>query len=90
MERDEKKQKIKALVDEMLEISRKDMSKKIDRILNSGSLDIDNWREDYNPMILPKIIITALLQNESTQYDGSGTSFEKEIKKEVKNLSYFL
>ena len=90
MERDVKKLKIKALVNEMLEISRHRMSDKIDVALNSGALDIDNWEEDNNPMILPRIIITALLKDESTQYDARGTSFEKEIKKGVRNLTYYV
>jgi len=41
-------------------------------------------------MILPKCIVIALLQNESRQYSGRGTSFEKRVKREVKNISYFL
>lgn len=41
-------------------------------------------------MILPKCIVTALLQNESRQYEGKGTSFEKTVKREVKNITYFL
>ena len=32
-------------------------------------------------MILPKCIVTAILQDESTQYEGKGTSFEKQVKK---------
>jgi hypothetical protein len=41
-------------------------------------------------MIIPKCITTALLEQECTQWDASGTSFEKQIKKEVKNIRYFL
>ena len=66
------------------------MESKIDGALNSGAIDIDSWQEDDSPMVLPKIIITAILENESTQYQGKGTSFEKKIKKEVKNLKYFI
>mgnify|MGYP003338283452 CR=1 FL=1 len=83
----EKKEKIKSLVIDMLKESNNAMIKKIDKLLTSGAIDIDNWDER---MILPKCIVTALLQDESTQYEGKGTSFEKQVKKEVKNLKYFL
>ena len=85
-----KRDKIKALVVNLLEQSHEEMYWKIDAALNSGAIDIDSWQEDDSPMVLPKIIITAILENESTQYQGKGTSFEKKIKKEVKNLRYFL
>lgn len=86
----EKRIIIKAHVEDMLNGSRLEMLRKIDRVLDSGVIDIDEWDENTNPMILPKCIVTALLQNEATQYDGKGTSFEKQIKKDVKNISYYL
>lgn len=85
-----KRDKIKGLVVDLLNQSHEEMYFKIDAALNSGAIDIDSWQEDDSPMILPKIIITAILENESTQYQGKGTSFEKKIKKEVKNLKYFI
>lgn len=84
------KRKIKSLVEDMLNESHEAMIKKIDKVLNSGYVDVDGWDENHNPMILPKCIVTAILQNESKQYEGKGTSFEKEIKKEVKNIKYFI
>ena len=42
------------------------------------------------PMILIKSIVTALLEDEATQYSASGTRFKKEVKKEVKNFKQFL
>lgn len=86
----EKKEKIKGLVSDMLKESYEAMLKKIDKALNSGAVDIDKWNDKINPMILPKCIVTAILENESTQYLGIGTSFEKEVKKEVKNIRYFI
>lgn len=74
----------------MLNESHEAMIKKIDKALNSGAIDIDSWDESHNPMILPKCITTAIMQNESAQYEGKGTSFEKEVKKEVRNIRYFL
>ena len=66
------------------------MIKKIDRALNSGALDIENWNEKTSPMILPKTIATAILESEATQYSARGTSFERRIKRDVKNLRYFI
>lgn len=86
----EKKSEIKKLVEEMLTESHETMMKKIDKILSSGCVDIGGWDRADAPMILPKCIVTALLQNESTQYEGKGTSFESRVKKEVRNIRYFL
>lgn len=86
----EKADKIKSLVTDMLNDSHQAMIKKIDKALNSGAIDVDSWDENDKPMIVPKCIVTAILEQESTQYSGSGTSFEKQIKKEVKNIRYFI
>jgi len=86
----EKQKKIKSLVVDMLNYSHKAMVEKIDAALNSGAVDIDSWDEKNAPMILPKCIVTALLQRESNQYEGKGTSFEKKIKKETSNLKYYI
>jgi hypothetical protein len=90
METNEKIEKIRELVHDMLTESYGVMVKRIDRAIYSGAIDIDAWNPNDKPMILPKIITTAILRNGSTQYEGKGTSFEKQIKKEVKNLQYFL
>ena len=87
---DEKKELIKSYVIEMLDFSKECMVKKLTTALNCGALDIDNWNENSSPMIVPKIIVAALLESESTQYSAKGTSFERKIKKEVKNLRYFI
>ena len=81
-----KKDKIKSLVEDMLNESHEAMMKKIEKLLISDLIDIDNWDEFHNPMILPKCIVTAILKNESTHYKAKGTSFEKQLKKEVANL----
>ena len=86
----EKREKIRQLVLGMLNKSHDTMTKKIDKLLDSGAVDIDSWDEVSNSMILPKCIVTAILQNESHQYEGKGTSFEKQVKKEVNNLLYFI
>ena len=87
METINKREKIKSLVLTMLEDSYDSMVRNIDKALDSGAIDVDGWDET---MILPKCILTAVLEQESTQYSAKGTSFEKEVKKEVKNIRYFL
>lgn len=84
------KEKIKSLVQSMITESTLSMNKKIDKVLNSGAIDIETWNENNNSMIVPKAILIALLQNEAGQYSAKGTSFEKVINKEVKNLSHFI
>lgn len=81
-----KKLHIKSLVISLLNDSHRAMNERVDKLLNSGALDIDNWNENDNSMILPKSIAIALLQEESKQYECKGTIFEKRIKKEVKNI----
>lgn len=87
---EEKKDKIKSLAEDMLKESFDNMIRKVEKALNSGAIDIDSWDENDKPMILPKCIVTAILQIESTQYEGKGTSYEKGIKKEVERIRYFL
>jgi hypothetical protein len=86
----EKRNKVKTLAEDMLTESFELMIKKVEKVLTSGAIDIESWDEKNSPMILPKCIVTAILQNESTQYEGKGTTFEKQIKGEVKNIRYFL
>ncbi len=85
-----KHKKIKSLVSDMLKQSNKAMIDKVDNLLKSGAIDVDAWDESNAPMILPKCIVMALFEQESRQYSGTGTSFEKMIKREVKNIRYFL
>jgi len=83
-------QKIEAHVNEMLAESIQHMSQKVKKAISCGALDIENWDEKDAPMIIPKIIIQAVLQSEAEQYSAKGTSFERKINKEVKNLRYFI
>lgn len=85
-----KKEKIRSLVIEMLNESHEAMIKNVEKALNSGAIDTEQWDERTNKMIIPKCIVTAILQKESEQYEGKGTSFEKQVKREVKNIRYFI
>jgi hypothetical protein len=86
----EKRNKVKSLAEDMLKESFDSMIKKVEKALSSGAIDIELWDENNSPMILPKCIVAAILQNESTQYEGKGTTFAKQIKKEVGNIRCFI
>lgn len=86
----ENKEKIKEIVKHLLDQSAESMEAKIEKAIKSGALDISNWDEKFNSMILPKTIVIALLEDEADQYKGRGTSYEKQIKKDVNNLKCYL
>lgn len=86
----DKKAKIKKLALSMLKESFEKSKLKIDKAINSGAIDIDAWDENNGKMLVPKAIVTAILIDESKQYDGAGTSFEKSQKKNIKNIGLFL
>jgi len=86
----EKRNHIRTMVTDMLNIANEAMINKIDKALSCGAIDLDDWSEDCNPMVLPKCIIIALLEDEADQYKAAGTKFEKQVKNEVKNLKYYL
>jgi len=83
-------EKIERIALEMIDDSVQHMKAKVKKAIKSGALDIENWDEYNKPMIIPKVIIQAVLQSESEQYSPKGTSFEREINKEVKNLRYYI
>jgi diphthamide synthase subunit DPH2 len=86
----DKKDKIRSLVTDMINDSCEKMKNNIDIVFNSGCIDIDGWDESIKPMLLPKAIVAGLLANESHQYDGKGTCYEKTQKKEVNNIIKFI
>ena len=90
MTNEEKRARIKALALELLEQSHADMVKKIDKALNSGAVDPESWSPLFAPMILPKCIVGAILEDEAAQYDGGGTSYAKEMKADIKNIRRFI
>jgi len=86
-----KKTQLKKLVKELLKESHKAQIEKIEKALNSGAIDIDSWDSENNPMITPKIITTAILEDAAaTHYSCRNTTFERQTKKDIKNLRYFI
>ena len=90
MEAVSKKDKIKGLVAEMIGYSQEAMLEKLERVMNSGCIDIEGWDEENGKMLLPKAIMTALLESEHYQYSGEGTTYARKQKKEVRNIRYFI
>lgn len=90
MTTDEKKLEIKTRVQHMLDESYHDMLNKIDKVLNSGAIDVAAWDPKSEPMIVPRIIVTALMESESGEWAAKGTSYEKRIRKGANNIKCFV
>jgi hypothetical protein len=60
-----------------------ELEKELDKILEAGCLDLTKYENDF---ILPKIIFSAILKNESFQF----APMSKEYQQEIKNVSKFL
>ena len=85
-----KRAMIKSHCVDMLTRSLVEMTKKIDKALNSGAIDVDGWDPNVNPMLLPKAMVIAIMEDEADQYSAKGTSFETQISYESKNIKLFL
>lgn len=84
-----KKTKIKKLVKSMLKQSQESAISRIDALLKSGGLDIENYDMNVDEYVLPKNIVQALLSVESDEWSLNGTRYEKQSKKNVKNIKSF-
>lgn len=60
-----------------------ELEKELDKILEAGCLDLTKYENDF---ILPKIVFSAILKNESFQF----APMSKEYQQEIKNVSKFL
>lgn len=85
-----KQKEIKKRALDMLEKSYEAAKKNVDKALSSGAIDVDSWDENSNAMLLPKAIVVAVLTEEASQHDCAGSSHEKYVKKEAKNISLFI
>ena len=77
---------IKKHVESLLADAYINMEKKIERAITCDALDIEGWDPEKNSLVIPKTIICALLEGEIHNWDGNRTGFEKQIKKDVRNL----
>lgn len=90
MTRKQKEKAIKKLVYGMLWNSHKEMRINVEQVMKSGAIDIDNYDPKASPMVLPKTIVAAIIGHEQHQYLGTGTSYERAIKKNIRNIQYLL
>lgn len=77
------KAKCKKKTREMISLACKTATKKIERAINSGAIDLKQWEDDY---ALPKIIAYVLLQDAVFQIKP----LSKENMKEAENLEKFI
>lgn len=85
-----KSDQIIKLTDDMLETAIPEIKKLIRKAVNSGAIDVEGWDRQFNPMIIPKCILIAALETEADQYRATGTVYEKQVEKEVRNLKNFI
>ena len=62
----QKRAHIKKLVKELLFSAYSDGTKKIESVLNSGVIDIEDYDINYNQYIIPRKIAEAILAKESS------------------------
>jgi len=87
-----KKTQIKIITLELLGKAYKDMQKHVNKVLSSGCIDIDGWDPNVGQYTIPKRILLAILEDQARAWFPyrTGTSFERETKKEVKNIRRFI
>ena len=79
MTKTETRKRVHAIIKE----SAAHMRKNIDKVFNSGAIDISSAPDDN---ILPLTIFNALLKEELFQHNAKGTKWEKQIKKDSDNI----
>ena len=90
MTESEKREEIKKMVKGMFQDVVGNLDKQVNKVLNSGAVDVADWDKNNNPMLLPKSILIAFLRDEADQYTAKGTSFEKQVADDAKNIGYYL
>ena len=65
-------------------------TKTLDKALDSGAININDWDEENSPMILVKGIIIGILKSEAEQYSAKGTNFEKQVKGIANRIQVYL
>jgi len=61
----------------------KHMRKNIDRAINSGSIDVSSWDNNW---LLPKLLLNALLMEEQHQYAPPAGMNERQYKKQIESI----
>ena len=66
------------------------MVKKAQKLLESWAVNFDEWDADNSPMVLPKTIMTALLESEVHAYSAKWTTHERKVKKMASEFIYHI
>lgn len=90
MTRRQKEKIVRQIVWFMIRESAAHAQSRVTEAIKSGAINIDDYDPVCAPMVLPKTITAALLQAEIRPLLGTGTKYEKQVKKDIKNLLYFL
>ena len=77
------KNKCRELVVKLIDESAACMKKHIDKVFNSGAIDVESAEDN---LVLPKTILLALLKEEMFEYGMEGTRWEKQVKEDVENI----
>lgn len=88
MSEEAKKTIIREHVENTINNAVKAMKENLERVLKSGCIDIEGYDENINPMVLPKAIVTALLEEEASQL--TPFSKNKEFEENRKNIKHFI
>lgn len=86
----QKEKIVRKLVWSMIHEAAKHAQSRITETIKSGAINIDEYDLEHAPMVLPKTITAALLQAEIRPLLGTGTKYEKQVKKDIKNILYFI
>lgn len=90
MTRKQKEKIVRQLVWNMIRESAYHAQSRVTEAIKSGAINIDEYDFEHAPYVLPKTITAALLQAEIRPLLGKGTKYEKQVKKDIKNLLHFL
>lgn len=77
------KKEVRKKTRELIQNSAQWMRRDLEKVLLSGAVDYANADNNYR---LPKTIMLALLKEQMRNYDGRGTSYEKQIKRGAENI----
>ncbi|TXG76185.1 hypothetical protein E6Q11_05130 [Candidatus Dojkabacteria bacterium] len=86
------KEKIHELAKFMLEDSHKKALQKLQSLMDSKAMDeeFDEWSPDDKPMLLPKAIVTGILESEAEQYSAKGTSYVRVSNRWIRLVRYYM
>ena len=82
------KAEVRIKVDKMLFDVCSSVHKRVEHLLNSGALNMEDWEDNF---LLPKALLSDALHEVAANYDHTGNDslYSKEQKAQIKNLRHF-